>query len=53
MRINLTCESARLPTETQFHVGAFDRPAELQPARHVFREEQLPSLRLGETDRAT
>src|SRR6266478_4377526 len=32
----LTCESARLPTETHFHVGAFERPAELQPTRHVF-----------------
>jgi len=38
----LTCESAGLPTETHFYVGAFDRAAELQPTRHVFREEHLP-----------
>ena len=38
----LTCESTRLPTETHFYVGAFDRAAELQPTRHVFAEEPLP-----------
>jgi hypothetical protein len=38
----LTCENAGPPTETYFHVAAFDRAAELQPARHVFREEQPP-----------
>jgi hypothetical protein len=38
----LTCESARLPTETHFYLGAFDRAAELQPTRHVFAEEHLP-----------
>ena len=38
----LTCESARLPTETHFCVGAFDRAAELTPTRHVFPEEHLP-----------
>jgi len=47
----LTCESAGLPTETHFHVGAFDRAVELQPTRHVFREEQLPWLHLVETER--
>jgi hypothetical protein len=38
----LTCESAGLPTETHFYVGAFDRAAELQPKRHVFPQEHLP-----------
>jgi hypothetical protein len=38
----LTCESARLPTETHFYVGAFDRAADVQPTRHVFAEEHLP-----------
>jgi hypothetical protein len=43
------CQSCRrhsgapgLPTETHFYVGAFDRAAELQPTRQVFREEHLP-----------
>jgi hypothetical protein len=49
----LTCESSGLPTETHFYIGALDRAAELQPTRHVFGEEQLPWLRLGETERAT
>jgi hypothetical protein len=43
----LTCESARLPTETHFHVGAFDDAAHLQPTRHVFPEERLPWLHTG------
>ena len=38
----LTCESVRLPTETHFHVGAFDDAARLQPTRHIFPEERLP-----------
>jgi hypothetical protein len=38
----LTCESARLPAEMHFYVGAFDRAAELQPTRHVFAGEHLP-----------
>jgi hypothetical protein len=29
----LTCESERLPTETHFHVGAFDQAAEFKPTR--------------------
>ena len=49
----LTCESAGLPTETHFHVGAFDRAAELQPTRHVFSEERLPWLQAGDAERAT
>jgi len=42
-----------LPTETHFHIGAFDRAAELQPTRHVFPGEQLRWLHLGETGRTT
>ena len=43
----LTCESARLPTEAHFHIGAFDHPERLQPSsRHVFAEERLSWLRL-------
>lgn len=44
----LTCESTRLPTETHFHVGAFDEPARLPPARHIFPDERLPWLHLAE-----
>ncbi len=44
----LTCESARLPGETHFHVGAFDEAERLQPRRHVFQEERLPWLHTGD-----
>ena len=44
----LTCESARLSTETHFPVGAFDRAAELQPTRHVFPEERLAWFHPGD-----
>src|SRR5947208_16197895 len=37
----LTCESARLSSETQFHVGAFDEAERLAPPRHV-----VPGARL-------
>jgi hypothetical protein len=40
----LTCETAGLPTETHFHIGAFDPAARLQPTRHIFAEERLPWL---------
>jgi hypothetical protein len=53
LRINIDLRKRGLPTETHFHIGAFDRAVELQPTRHVFREEQLPWLHLGETERAT
>jgi len=43
----LTCESARLSTETHFHVGAFDDAARLQPTRHVFPGERLPWLHIS------
>src|SRR6266478_2473799 len=44
----LTCESERLATETHFHVGAFRDAAQLQPTRHIFPEERLPWLHLGD-----
>jgi hypothetical protein len=40
--------SERRPTETHFHVGAFDQAAEFQPMRHIFPEERLPWLHLGD-----
>ena len=44
----LTCESERLPTETHFHVGAFDQAEQFQPTRHIFPEERLPWLHLAD-----
>jgi hypothetical protein len=45
----LTCESLRLVAEAHFHIGAFDQPERLAPSsRHVFAEERLPWLHLGE-----
>jgi len=44
----LTCATVHLPTETHYHVGAFERVVELAPTRHVFANEQLPWLRLHE-----
>ncbi len=44
----LTCEGEPLSAETHFHVGAFDRAAQLQPTRHIFPEERLPWLHLVE-----
>ena len=44
----LTCESDRLPAETHFHVGAFDEAARPQRTRHIFPEERLPWLHVGD-----
>lgn len=44
----LTCETVGLPTGTHFHVGAFDRAGELRPTRHVFAEEHLPWMPMGD-----
>jgi hypothetical protein len=44
----LTCEGER-SSETHFHVGAFRDAAQLQPTRHIFPEERLPWLHLGDT----
>ena len=38
----LTCSNARLPDETHFHVGAFDRADELAPTGAFYAEERLP-----------
>ena len=42
----LTCASERLPTETHYYVGAFERAAELEPRGELFAGERLPWLRL-------
>jgi hypothetical protein len=46
----LSCEGLRpqWATETHFHVGVFDDAAQFAPARHVFPEERLPWLHLGD-----
>lgn len=38
----LTCSNGKLPNETHFHVGAFDRAADLAPTGAFFAEEKLP-----------
>lgn len=43
----LTCEGES-SSEIHFHVGAFDEAAGLEPTRHIFPEERLPWLHLGE-----
>jgi hypothetical protein len=37
----LTCSNQKLPNETHFHIGAFERPAELVPTGELFRRERL------------
>ena len=49
----LTCATMHFPTETHYHVGAFDRAAELQPSKHVFANEQLPWLHLNDASPST
>jgi hypothetical protein len=45
----LTCESLPGPTETHFHIGAFDQAAQLEPSKNqFFPEERLPWLHLAE-----
>jgi hypothetical protein len=46
----LTCATVHFPKETHYHVGAFDRAAELQPSKHFFANEQLPWLRLNHNE---
>ena len=37
------------PTETHFHIGAFDQAAQLEPTKKkYFPEERLPWLHLAE-----
>jgi hypothetical protein len=38
----LTCSNNKLPNETHFHIGAFERAAELAPTGELFPEERLP-----------
>ncbi len=38
----LTCTNPKLPNETHFHVGAFERAAELAPTGAFFGNECLP-----------
>jgi len=38
----LTCSNQHLPNETHFHVGAFERAAELAPMGELFGKERLP-----------
>jgi hypothetical protein len=45
----LTYESEHSPTETHFHVGAFDQAEWLAPTQHDFPEERLSWLHLGDT----
>jgi hypothetical protein len=45
----LTCETLPGPTETHFHVGAFDQAAELQPTKkQYFPEERLPWFHIAQ-----
>ena len=36
----------RFPTEGHYHVGAFDRAAELKPSGHIYPEERLAWMSL-------
>ena len=40
----LTCSSSRLPGETHYYVGVFDRAAELKPKGAFYAGERLPWL---------
>jgi hypothetical protein len=42
----LACATDRLPTETHYYVGAFDRAVELEPKGEFFAGKRLPWLRL-------
>ena len=44
----LTCATDRLPAETHYYVGAFERAAELEPKGEFFAGERLPWLGLRE-----
>jgi hypothetical protein len=41
----LTCESTMAAGETHFHIGSFDRAADLEPTADFFPEERLPWMR--------
>lgn len=38
----LTCSNHKLPDEVHFHVGAFERAAELTPTGELFGNEKMP-----------
>lgn len=38
----MTCSNPEWPTEKHFHVGVFERAAELAPIGHLFKDERLP-----------
>ena len=38
----LTCSNEKLPNETHFHIGAFERAADLTPTGELFAGERLP-----------
>ncbi|MGH6951168.1 MAG: GFA family protein [Vitreimonas sp.] len=38
----LTCTNPKLPNETHFHIGAFERAAELAPTGEFFANERMP-----------
>ena len=44
----LTCASSRLPSETHYYVGVFERAQEMKPTGEIFTGERLPWLRLHE-----
>lgn len=45
----LTCATERFPTEAHFHVGAFERAAELAPMGELFGTDRLPWPRPAST----
>jgi hypothetical protein len=38
----LTCSNEKLPNEVHFHIGTFERAAELAPTAELFSAERLP-----------
>lgn len=38
----LTCSNEKLPGETHFHIGAFEKAADLTPTGELFAGERLP-----------
>jgi hypothetical protein len=44
----LTCATVHLSTETHYHIGAFERAADLAPKRQLFVNERLPWLHLSD-----
>lgn len=38
----LTCSNAKLPAETHYHIGAFERTSDLSPTGEIYPREKLP-----------